>query len=101
VNPKVAISDEVEDEVKEGVWGYLVPLDAEHGSTLVMKKRSTCPKLSELDSFAAPGKLQPKNGNSSERDEQEYEKKVNDASSGGYLIGRHPECGMLSQTVIF
>jgi serine/threonine-protein kinase Chk2 len=31
INPNASLLDEVEDEVKEGVWGYLFPLDTRCG----------------------------------------------------------------------
>lgn len=44
VDPNAPLSDEVEDEVKEGVWGYLLPMDTRYGGTcVVLKKRGSCP----------------------------------------------------------
>lgn len=93
-----ALSDEVEDEAKEGVWGYLVPLDPKYGDKpLVLKKRTACPAS---DSVAKAGKEEPPVANDDRavalRDEEAYERtKVKGVASGGYLIGRHPECGEL------
>ncbi len=90
MNPNAALSDEVEDEVKEGVWGYLFPLDARHGRCVVMKKRTTCPLPDVVGNVkTVRQKTTPL------RQEENYEKTIlKGASSGGYLIGRHPECGM-------
>ena len=90
VNPNAALSDEVEDEVKEGVWGYLFPLDTKYGRCIVMKKRSTCP----MPDTVGQTKTIKQTTNALQQ-EQSYEKtKAKGAPSGGYLIGRHPECGM-------
>ncbi|KAI8678433.1 hypothetical protein NCS55_00563900 [Fusarium keratoplasticum] len=68
-----AISDDIEDEVREGVWGYLVPLDPKYGDKpIVLKKRIAL------------------------KEEEAYEKKkTKGVPSGGYLIGRHPECDIV------
>ncbi|RYP54807.1 hypothetical protein DL769_010291 [Monosporascus sp. CRB-8-3] len=91
VNPDAALSDEVEDEVKEGVWGYLFPLDTRYGRCVVMKKRAACPMpdtvadVKTVKQAACP--LQQ---------EQSFEKnKSKGFPSGGYLIGRHPECDVV------
>lgn len=92
---KDVLSDEVEDEVKEGVWGYLFPLDTKYGKCLVMKKRAACPLPDTLEAKDAAPK--DKKGKSPlKKEEEAYEKtKVKGVASGGYLIGRHPECGEL------
>lgn len=89
---KEALVDEVEDEVKEGVWGYLFPLDTKYGRPLVLKKRSACPLP---DMVADKGLNGDAKGKSPLRKgEEAYEQtKVKGVPSGGYLIGRHPECG--------
>lgn len=95
-----AISDDIEDEIREGVWGYLVPLDPKYGDKpIVLKKRSACP-LPDTVSDAAKkenkNNTNDKNGKSAAmKDEETFEKKKKEkgAPSGGYLIGRHPECG--------
>jgi serine/threonine-protein kinase Chk2 len=90
---KDSLSEEVEDEVKEGVWGYLFPLDTKYGRPLVMKKRSACPMPDALESMSSDS---DKKGKSPlKKEEQAYERtKIKGIPSGGYLIGRHPECGM-------
>ena len=94
VDQHPALSDEVEDEVKEGVWGYLVPLDPKYGDKpIVLKKRAACPMPDALEASAneeGVDKDKPK----AIRDEEAYEQtKIKGVASGGYLIGRHPECG--------
>lgn len=91
-----ALSDEVEDEAKEGVWGYLVPLDPKYGDKpLVLKKRTACP-LPDSIAAAANGEAQANGSRPAPlKDEESYERtKTKGVASGGYLIGRHPECGM-------
>ncbi|KAG7050610.1 CAMK/RAD53 protein kinase [Colletotrichum scovillei] len=92
---KEALSDEVEDEVKEGVWGYLFPLDTKYGKVVVMKRRAACPLPDAVEAKESSNKDQ--NGKSSlQKEEEAYERtKVKGVASGGYLIGRHPECDIV------
>ncbi|RBQ68627.1 hypothetical protein VDGD_04135 [Verticillium dahliae] len=91
---KDSLSDDVEDEVKEGVWGYLFPLDTKYGRSLVMKKRTACPMP---DTVADKVSDEDRKGKSPARKEEvAYEKtKIKGIASGGYLIGRHPECDIV------
>lgn len=88
------LCDEVEDEVKEGVWGYLFPLDHRHGGRcVVLRRRAACPCPDTVAQAVGP-----KRGKRGQRalikEEHELDKtKVKGLPSGGYLIGRHPECG--------
>jgi serine/threonine-protein kinase Chk2 len=96
-----ALSEDVVDELKEGVWGYLVPLDPKYGDKpLVLKKRVSCPMPNAVEA-AADGADKDKNDTSTPAKEEEaYEKtKVKGAAAGGYLIGRHPECGKISWAI--
>lgn len=91
--PQAALSDEVEDEAKEGVFGYLFPLDTKYGGRcLVMRERSCCP-LPETVAKATPAASKKKGPKALIEQEKTFEKDQNGLSSGGYLIGRHPECG--------
>ncbi|TRX93149.1 hypothetical protein FHL15_006017 [Xylaria flabelliformis] len=94
VDPNGALSDEVEDEVKEGVWGYLFPLDPRYGGRcVVLKKRSMCPKSSDID-----GAVDSEDRKKCALEKEEiYEKTKTKGGvpSGGYLIGRHPECDVI------
>lgn len=85
-------SKEVKDESKEGVWGYLFPLNTAYGGKcVVMRKRAACPMPNTVED-AVPKKKKGKKALLEE--EQKFEKKkVSGVPSGGYLIGRHPECG--------
>ena len=98
--PPKSLSHEVEDEDAEGVWGYLVPIDDVFGDTMVLKTRSTCPAPYPNTDFGkgtkkrAKGQLGETNYNI-EEEQYEKEKRISGFPSGGYLIGRHQECGML------
>ena len=98
--PPKSLSHEVEDEDAEGVWGYLVPIDDVFGDTLVLKTRSACPAPYPNTDFGkgtkkrAKGQLGETNYNIEEK-QYEKEKQISGFPSGGYLIGRHQECGML------
>lgn len=93
VDSNAALSDEVEDEVKEGVWGYLFPLDTRYGGRcVVMRKRAACPVPNTVADVVSKKK---KGKKSLEEEEAELDKaKIVGVPAGGYLIGRHPECGM-------
>jgi serine/threonine-protein kinase CHEK2 len=98
IDPNAALSDEVEDEVKEGVWGYLFPLDTRYGGRcIVMRKRAVCPLPDTVAEATKKNGLKGKDSKGKEallRQEESYETtKITGPSSGGYLIGRHPECG--------
>lgn len=91
VDPDAALSEEVADEAEEGVWGYLLPLDSRYGRCIVLKKRSSCPLP---DTVTATKTVKQSDAKSPLPEEAEYEKsKVGGIPAGGYLIGRHPECG--------
>ncbi|KAI5465940.1 kinase-like domain-containing protein [Mariannaea sp. PMI_226] len=93
-----ALSEELDDEIAEGVWGYLVPLDPKYGEKpIVLKKRGACPLP---DTIADATKTDPKHSKGKsplpkEDEAQEKKKSSKNASSGGYLIGRHPECDIV------
>ncbi|KAI1108047.1 kinase-like domain-containing protein [Nemania sp. NC0429] len=90
VNPNAALSDEVEDEVKEGVWGYLFPLNTRYGGRcIVLKKRAACPRSKDT---GGPANSKKKGKGPLEQEDNEKTKGV---PSGGYLIGRHPECDVI------
>lgn len=90
------LDGDTEDEDEDGVWGYLVPLDPKYGKTLTLRRRNACPLPDGMEDFGAnSGKRQSRNGKKSfEKEEKAYEEtKLKGIASGGYLIGRHPECG--------
>ena len=96
--PPKSIAYEVEDEEAEGVWGYLVPLDDVFGKTLVCRSRAACPAPYPSGDFGRGttkrAKGQTRSNYVKEEIAYEKEKRVLGFPSGGYLIGRHPECGM-------
>ncbi len=104
VYPTSALSEEVNDEAEEGVWGYLLPVDQKYGKSLVLKKRSACPLA---DSLSKPGKdveksKDVKGGKDYKKEEEAFEKtKLKGIASGGYLIGRHPECGKSNLPILW
>ncbi|KAI1369300.1 SMAD/FHA protein kinase [Xylaria arbuscula] len=96
VDANGGLSDEVQDEVKEGVWGYLFPLDVKYGGQcIVLKKRSTCPHPNNV-ADAVHAKKNAKNGKNALEQEESWDKsRTKGVPSGGYLIGRHPECDVV------
>ena len=86
VYPPRAFADDVEDEAAEGVWGYLIPLDDKVRDALVLRKRDGCKEGTE----------QPKGskGSKGSKVSKTTSGKQANQRPGGYLIGRHPECGM-------
>ena len=98
VYPPQSWSEDVEDEEAEGVWGYLIPLDRKLGDILVLRKRTACPAPMPRSDFGrgsdrrAHGKL----SHCYVEEEEKYEenKRTLGFPAGGYLVGRHPECGM-------
>lgn len=102
VDPSAAVAEEEEDEIQEGVWGYLDPIDPKYGDKpLVLKKRNACPMPDKLDLTADKKAVDSKDKPTTVRDEEAYERsKIKGVPSGGYLIGRHPECGKHLSSVI-
>jgi len=93
--PSHSLAYEVDDEEKEGVWGYLIPVDGKTSKygTLIMKERLGCSK-EEADTMKAKEK-QVVSKDEYKSQEHEVEKnKQDEPPSQGYLLGRHPECGM-------
>lgn len=94
VDQNAALSDEVEDEVKEGVWGYLFPLDTQYGRCVVLKKRHSCP-LPDAVSGSKPVKEGDIHSPLEQEEAFEKTKSGKAVPAGGYLIGRHPECDVV------
>ena len=98
LNPAGLRSYEVEDEEAEGVWGYLVPVDPIFGDPLVCRARAACPAPYPNSNFGKGtkhrGKAQMEKGSLIQEEKQyEAEKLKFGFPGGGYLIGRHIECG--------
>ncbi|KAH0552977.1 hypothetical protein GP486_006827, partial [Trichoglossum hirsutum] len=98
VYPPPSISNEVEDEEAEGVWGYLTPIaSSQYEPSVVLKKRDACavvlPKATSRQTrSAAKGK-----GKVAANGKQNQPGKQKGSPSNGYIIGRHPECDILVQ----
>jgi serine/threonine-protein kinase CHEK2 len=90
--------DDGDEEPDENTWGYLHPLDERFGKKLIMKKRPSCPapaaplEISKLDT-----RPQERATGNLAKDEEKYEKTKRQVGhpSGGYLVGRHPECDLI------
>ncbi|KAK3329027.1 CAMK/RAD53 protein kinase [Apodospora peruviana] len=99
VDPNAPLSEDVEDEVKEGVWGYLFPMDTRYGGRcLVMRKRGACPTGDTVAQEVALERKKParRNPRGPIKEEESFDQeKVNGLPAGGYLIGRHPECDIV------
>ncbi|KAK3341595.1 kinase-like domain-containing protein [Lasiosphaeria hispida] len=100
IDPNAPLSEDVEDEVKEGVWGYLFPMDTRHGGRcVVLRKRTSCPTAKTVAEALPSG---PRRGakrgqRALVKEEESFTKQkiYGGLPSGGYLIGRHPECDIV------
>ena len=97
IYPPRALGDDAEEE--EGTWGYLFPMNPEHGGKLALKKRSFCPapiQPLEISRASVKPKRRKKAGELAKDEETYEEQKITDGfPSGGYLIGRHRECDLI------
>lgn len=93
--PPVPISYEVEDEEAEGVWGYLIPVGGGAGNndTLVLRRRAACPVSREKVGRTTGKERVSSNEYKAQEEDYEKEKAEKGVPAGGYLIGRHVECG--------
>jgi serine/threonine-protein kinase Chk2 len=84
----------VEDEEKEGVWGYLVPIDAKSSKygALVLRDRASCTPDDNTDRIRETSVV-PKGEYFDQEKAIEKSKTEDKKPSKGYLVGRHPECG--------
>lgn len=96
VYPPRDLGDAIEDEEAEGTWGYLFPVNPEHGQKLVLKRRSFCPAPVKPLQISRPT-IKTKTNTSFSKDEEDYEavKMKKGFPASGYLVGRHPECDMV------
>ncbi|KAL2145915.1 hypothetical protein VTI28DRAFT_5789 [Corynascus sepedonium] len=81
------------DELKEGVWGYLLPLDNRflRGPWVFRKKEScTSPAVTAAPAAAAVAKKGSKKKQETPGKEQDQHD-----NPGGYLLGRHPKCDII------
>lgn len=89
----------VDDEEAEGVWGYLVPMDDVSGEVLVLRRREACPVPQSMTANASGKDTVPTEKFRRQEEEYEKEKQEKGVPAGGYLIGRHRECGKLVKKV--
>jgi len=91
----------VKDEEAEGVWGYLVSLRGLPGDqqTLVLKQRTACP-LPDRGTAIDGRQNVPQKALLEEEGKMERNNVEKGVPAGGYLIGRHPECGTLSASTV-
>jgi serine/threonine-protein kinase Chk2 len=93
VYPPQARTYAVEDEEGEQVWGYLVPLDDQSGDVMVLRRREACPVSENIVGPTSGTDKVPKHEYEKQEEHYEKEKAEKGVTSGGYLIGRHRECG--------
>jgi len=95
IDPNAPLVEGV-DELKDGVWGYLLPLGAtDLRAPVVLKNKLLAPPPT---SSAEPDAATPIARNGSARGRQRTpaaDRAQDDPSPAalGYIIGRHPECG--------
>lgn len=96
VYPPRDLGEDVEDEEAEGIWGYLFPMNPEHGQKLVLKRRTFCPApVPPLQISKPTVKTKPRHSFSKDEEVYEEQKEKKGFPASGYLIGRHPECDMV------
>jgi serine/threonine-protein kinase Chk2 len=83
----------VDDEEAEEVWGYLVPMDSRAGDVMVLRRRQACPvpttRVGKTNGIDKVDKEEFK----AQEEQYENEKQEHGLPAGGYLVGRHRECG--------
>merc|ERR1711939_728961 len=89
VYPTAALSEEVQDETEEGVWGYLLPLDAKYGKSLVLKKRNACPLPGKMEDFGKDKDRKSKKGKGKGKDFKKEEEIYEDTKMNGIASNRH------------
>lgn len=95
VFPPQARSYAVDDEEGQQVWGYLVPLDDQAGDVMVLRQRAACPVPENIIGPKSGTEKVSKHEYQKQEEHYESEKAENGITAGGYLIGRHRECGKL------
>jgi serine/threonine-protein kinase Chk2 len=93
VYPPVNRTYAVEDEEGQKVWGYLVPMDDDCGKVLVLRRREACPVPTTMVGRTNGREQVPRDEYRAQEEKYEQEKQDNGVTAGGYLIGRHRECG--------
>jgi serine/threonine-protein kinase Chk2 len=83
----------VQDEEDEEVWGYLVPMEGQDKDVLVLRRRQACPVPQALVGQTEGKERVSKEEYKGQEEKYEKEKQERGVPAGGYLIGRHRECG--------
>jgi serine/threonine-protein kinase Chk2 len=97
VDPNAPLVEGV-DELKEGVWGYLLPLDTRFvRAPVVLKKKGACPPPPANVQVAEAVGTRSSGRRGQKALAKEKTPTEGTPASGGYVIGRHPECGKLCQ----
>ena len=81
------------------MWGYLVPMDGFEGHVMVLRRRAGCPVPSTRVGQVKSGK-QPDDEYKNQEVNYEKDKADKGVPAGGYLIGRHRECGEFCKSTI-
>lgn len=81
------------------MWGYLVPLDGQSGDVLVLRRREACPVPESIIGPKSGTEKVSKHEYHVQEEEYEKEKAEKGVTAGGYLIGRHRECGKFVTTL--
>jgi serine/threonine-protein kinase Chk2 len=73
-----------------------VPLDDQSGDILVLRQRAACPVPENMVGPESGKEKVTKHEYLNQENEYEKEKAEHGITAGGYLIGRHRECGQSS-----
>ena len=65
---------------------------------MVLRRRSACP-MPKTKAMKANGRQKVSKGEYGRQEDKYEETKIEGKAAGGYLIGRHPECGMLLPSI--
>ena len=71
----------------------MVPMDSSSGDVMVLRRRQACPVPSALVAQTNGKEHVSKGEFKGQEEKYEQEKQERGIPAGGYLIGRHRECG--------
>ncbi|AEO53553.1 hypothetical protein MYCTH_2295050 [Thermothelomyces thermophilus ATCC 42464] len=84
------------DEVKEGVWGYLLPLDNLFlRGPYVFKNKETCTSPAAPAEPAAAAVTKRGSRKKQATPAKQQDQNDNSPTAGGHLLGRHPTCDII------
>jgi serine/threonine-protein kinase Chk2 len=69
-------------------------MDDDASKVMVLRRREACPVPTTIVGRTTGREKVPKGEYKAQEEEYEKEKRENGVTAGGYLIGRHRECGM-------